>query len=83
MEFLAVPLPAIIAYRATRMRATSLDDARVLWDVALADSVVANLCEVAHYAWEGHLLYVPDAMLAYSSRWSSTGSPGTPSSLPA
>ncbi len=27
--------------------------------------MVANLCEVAYYAWDGRLLHVPDAMLLY------------------
>ncbi len=47
LDFPAVPLPAILAYRATQMRATTRDDARVRWEVALADWVVANLREVA------------------------------------
>ncbi len=37
---------------------------RVLWEVALADWVAANLCEVAHYAWDRHLLHDPDAILS-------------------
>ncbi len=50
LDLPAVPLPAIFAY---------------LWEVALADWVVETLREVAYYVWEGHLLHVPDAMLAY------------------
>ncbi len=65
LDFLAVPLPAISEYRAIEMRYVTRDDARVLREAALANWVVANLCDVAVNAWEGHLLHVPDAMLAY------------------
>ncbi len=49
LDFPAVPLLAIFAYRANQMRSTGRDDARVLWEVALADWVVAKMCEVAYY----------------------------------
>ncbi len=58
-----MPLPAIFEYRVTQMRTAARDDERVLWEVARADQVVANLCEVACYTWEEHLVHVPDAML--------------------
>ncbi len=58
-------LPAIFAYRATQMRSAGRDDARVPWEGALADWVVANLFEVAYYSWDGRVLHFPDAMLSY------------------
>ncbi len=47
LQYAAVPQPAILAYRASQMRAATRDYVCVLWEVPVADWVVLKLCEVA------------------------------------